>query len=55
VSRRHRRIVLRGDDFGIRAARCQDCGAVLTRRIEGDDYVYVAYDERVAMSADRRR
>jgi len=43
VSCRHKHVVLVGnDETGLRATRCADCRAPLTRRIERGVYVYFA-------------
>lgn len=47
MSCRHKNIVVVGsDETGARAARCGDCRAPLTRRIEGGAYIYVVRDDQ---------
>ena len=45
MSCRHKNVVIIGsDETGARAARCSDCCAPLTRRIEGSKYIYFRDD-----------
>lgn len=45
---RHSHVVIVGsDETGVRSVRCADCRIPLTRRIEGDIYVYVARDGKM--------
>ena len=47
MSCRHKNVVIIGsDETGARAARCSDCRAPLTRRIEGSAYIYVVRDDQ---------
>ena len=43
---RHKNVVIVGShETGASSARCADCRAELTRRIEGGAYIYVAYNK----------
>lgn len=58
MSCRHRNIVVVGShETGASSARCTDCHAPLTRRIEGGDYLYVrdAEDNVEVVHARRNR
>lgn len=48
MSCRHKNVVVVGShETGASAARCSDCRAPLTRRIEGGEYIYSVYGESV--------
>lgn len=55
---RHKNVVVVGShETGASSAHCSDCRAPLTRRIEGGEYIYVAYcvDDAEIVYANRRR
>ena len=57
MSCRHKNVVIVGShETGAGSAHCADCRAPLTRRIEGGEYIYVAYrgDDAEIVYANRR-
>lgn len=39
-------VVVGSHETGARSARCSDCRAPLTRRIEGGEYIYIVRDDQ---------